>query len=158
MKHRIRVAAIIIQGDSILLVKHVHPQTGFEWWIPPGGGVEEEDHNIFETARREVWEETGLRVNVKENICFISEFEDEEYHTLNLEVFVEADVIDGELTIDHIDGKGMDEHFIKEVKWIPRDKLNDIIVFPDIIKKSSFWEERGKRAAYLGRRSNRNRL
>ena len=36
MKNRIRAAAII-DNNKILLVKHVHPITGFEWWVPPGG-------------------------------------------------------------------------------------------------------------------------
>ena len=42
MKHRIRAAAIIVDGDSILLVKEEtnHPHDGRFWWIPPGGGVE----------------------------------------------------------------------------------------------------------------------
>lgn len=42
MRHRIRAAALIVKDDSILLVQHVHPDTGELWWVPPGGGVETE--------------------------------------------------------------------------------------------------------------------
>lgn len=34
MKYRIRAAGIIELENKILLVKHVHPETKFEWWVP----------------------------------------------------------------------------------------------------------------------------
>ncbi len=46
MKNRIRSAAIIVRDNKILLVKHVHPKTGFVWWVPPGGGIEESDESL----------------------------------------------------------------------------------------------------------------
>lgn len=64
MQHRIRAAAIIINDNKILLVKHVHPETGHEWWVPPGGGVEEIDNSIFDCAKRETFEETNLKIDV----------------------------------------------------------------------------------------------
>ena len=62
MKHRIRVATIIINDNKILLVKHVHPETGYTWWVPPGGGIEEFDSSIFDCAKREAFEETNLTI------------------------------------------------------------------------------------------------
>ena len=61
MKHRIRAAAIIVGDDRLLLVKHVHPQTGETWWVPPGGGLEGTE-TIHECVKREVYEETGLTI------------------------------------------------------------------------------------------------
>ena len=45
MKHRIRTAAIVVEGDSVLLVKHQGhgPEDGYVWWVPPGGGVSPHD-------------------------------------------------------------------------------------------------------------------
>lgn len=56
------VGALIIEGDSILLVERGHePLKG--WWSLPGGVVETGE--LLETAvRREVMEETGLEVDV----------------------------------------------------------------------------------------------
>ncbi len=51
MKHRIRSAVILIQDQKILLVKHVDPSTGVEWWVPPGGGLEDQDDLILELRR-----------------------------------------------------------------------------------------------------------
>ena len=38
-------------------------------WAPPGGKVEVGE-TVAEAARREVWEETGLRIHVPENAAF----------------------------------------------------------------------------------------
>ena len=154
MNHRIRVAALIVKDNSILLVKHVHPETKYEWWVPPGGGVEQEDNTIFDAAKREVWEETGLNVKVREEFSYIREFFDEENNTLNLEIFVGAEIINGDLKINNIYGNGRDEYYIKSVKWISKGELNEIEIFPEIIKENSFWVK-GKEGftKYLGRQS-----
>lgn len=57
MNHRIRAAALIVKDDTILLVKHVHPVTKFEWWVPPGGKIEDTDMSIFEAVGLEVFPE-----------------------------------------------------------------------------------------------------
>lgn len=131
---------------------HVHPETKYVWWVPPGGQIEETDNSIFEAVKREVWEETGLNVKVNEEVKYIREFVDKENNTLNLELFVEATVIDGELSIDNIYGKGRDEDFIKAVKWISKEEIKELEVFPEIIKEDSFWiENKTKVTRYLGR-------
>ena len=47
---------------SILLGKRINDPGKGKWSIP-GGGFEHKDKNLFETARREFWEETGLNLN-----------------------------------------------------------------------------------------------
>lgn len=91
-------------------------------------------------------------MKVNEEVKYIREFVDKENNTLNLELFVEATVIDGELSIDNIYGKGRDEDFIKAVKWISKEEIKELEVFPEIIKEDSFWiENKTKVTRYLGR-------
>lgn len=52
-----RVSAIIISGDKILLIHR--KKEGKEYWVFPGGGVEEGETNE-QAVIREVKEETGL--------------------------------------------------------------------------------------------------
>lgn len=139
MKHRIRVAAIIINDNKILLVKHVHPETGYTWWVPPGGGIEEFDSSIFECAKREAFEETNLKIETS-RILYIREFYSKETQILNLELFTLANSFHGEVGLENIEGKGPDELFIKGVSWFSKEELKDIIVFPEILR-DEFWDD-----------------
>lgn len=47
--------------DRALLLEHVIGAGPGTVWVPPGGGVERGE-SLEEAARRELWEETGLRV------------------------------------------------------------------------------------------------
>lgn len=151
MKHRIRVAALITRGDRILLVQHIHPETGEEWWVPAGGGVEPEDESAFECAKREVFEETGLAVDLTE-IVYLREFVDQDNRNRNLEILIGSRSCTGELTIRHVQGSEPDEHYIRDVRWVPRAELHDMVVYPEILK-DRFWEnhaEGSPEMRYLG--------
>jgi dATP pyrophosphohydrolase len=152
-KHRIRAAALIVnEKDEVLLVQHVHPQTGDEWWVPPGGGLEDSDDSIFNCADREVYEETGLRVN-SDKIVYLREFQDDENESINIEIFCLANKFSGDLTIENIQGNGADEHYIKDVRWFSKEALRNITVYP-VILKNSFWSDYAdgfNETKYLGR-------
>lgn len=150
MKHRIRAAALIERDKKILLVKHVHPVTGFAWWVPPGGGVDDSDASILDCVRREVFEETGLHVKIQPTPVFIREFADRENDTLNLELFFRAYVESGKVTLENMYGKGMDELYIKDVRWFTEDELKNIIMFPEELK-DNFGNNR--KEVYLGRQT-----
>lgn len=152
MLQRIRAAAIITDNDKILLVKHVHPETKYEWWVPPGGGIEEVDNSIFDCAKRETFEEANITVGVS-RIVYVREFLDKENQKLNIEFFVLAESYSGEIGLKNIQGNGLDEQYIKEVKWLSKEDLQNIVVFPEILK-DEFWHDRAMNfptVKYLGR-------
>lgn len=157
MNHRIRVAAIIINDQKVLLVKHVDPETGYTWWVPPGGGLEEEDDSLFDCAKREVFEEANLEISLS-RIIYIREFLQK---NINLEIFTLADEYRGEISIENIGGHGADEQFIKDVAWFSKEDLQhqDMIVFPEILK-DIFWDDYRANfpvTRYLGRSSKADR-
>ncbi len=139
MKHRIRVGAIIVENNKILLVKHIYPKTGYEYWVPPGGGVEAEDDSIFDCAKRETFEETNLKVETS-RIIYISEFFEKENQQLHIELFVLVENYSGNISLKNIPGNGPDEDFIKRVEWLSQEDLANINVFPEILK-SFFWDD-----------------
>ena len=139
MNHRIRAAAIITQANKILLVQHIHPETKKEWWVPPGGGVESKDKTVFDCVKREVFEETGLQV-VLAGVVYIREFIDLENNERNLELFINTAGFSGEPTMINVKGAGPDEHFIRDVKWISREDMADLVVYPEILK-IGFWKD-----------------
>jgi 8-oxo-dGTP pyrophosphatase MutT (NUDIX family) len=63
---RRRSAKVILldEEDHILLFRGGDPSRPSDgtWWFPPGGGVEP-DETDDAAARRELWEETGLRLD-----------------------------------------------------------------------------------------------
>jgi len=110
MIHRIRVAGLVRRGDEILLIQQQN-RHGVRNWSIPGGRLESTDADIYRGAEREVWEETGLRVEARQ-LRFISEYlapdlfaltliidchlaEDEHPDNIHLENIMEDDNIHG---------------------------------------------------------------
>ena len=140
MRHRIRAAAIVIEGDSILLVQHQHDEVeeGQSWWVPPGGGVEGGE-SLLECARRETLEETGLSVELG-RIAYIREFVEPGYH--HCEVFLVADSYSGTLMTGRNPGTGIFDvdHIIKDVRFVHRDEMAGMTIYPEEIK-TSLWDD-----------------
>jgi 8-oxo-dGTP diphosphatase len=141
MKNRIRVAVLIFEKEKLLLVKHTHPKSGAEWWVPPGGGLQEKE-TLFECAKREAWEETNLKVKIGK-VAYLKQFIGTESGKNNIEVFVTATAHSGKLTIDNLKGMGGDEKFIKEVEFFSKEEMKSVLVFPEILKKE-MWADKKK--------------
>ncbi|MEX0763133.1 MAG: NUDIX domain-containing protein [Dehalococcoidia bacterium] len=137
MRHRIRAAALITEGNSILLVKEV--QDGREWWVPPGGGVEG-DEDIYECARRETLEETGLDVTLRRQVVYIREFIERATDTHHIELFLAAERVQGKLIVGSNDDEGPYSHFIQDVRYVPRSQLGQITVYPAALL-DGFWDD-----------------
>lgn len=61
-KHPITAAGVVVfKEDKVLLIKRNKPPKSFEWSIP--GGAQYLGEKLKETAKREVLEEAGIRVN-----------------------------------------------------------------------------------------------
>jgi 8-oxo-dGTP diphosphatase len=59
---RVGVGAVVFDGDRVLLVRRGAPPSAGKWSIP--GGLVELGERLEEAARREVEEESGLRVRL----------------------------------------------------------------------------------------------
>jgi len=59
---RIGVFALIFDDQARILLGH---RRDIDWWNLPGGGMEAGE-TVDEALRREVWEETGLEVEVEQ--------------------------------------------------------------------------------------------
>ena len=139
MKHRVRCAVILVHDQNILLVKHVDPCTGEEWWVSPGGGLEDQDASIISCSMRETHEETGLEISPGK-LVYLREFFEESTQTRHLELYFLAEVFSGELTISNVAGKGPDEEYIKEIAWLSRKDVRGLTVYPEELQEV-FWED-----------------
>lgn len=149
MQHRIRGAGIAIQNDSVLLVKHRFKNEVF--WVPPGGGLEPQDHNTKESVIREFHEETGLTATVGQ-LIYIREFKELSHNTYHAEFFYLIDSLSGTITMKNLTGLGGDEFAIEDVQWIHKDDIHSLIVYPEALY-DDFWrkvEQQNFTLEYLG--------
>jgi 8-oxo-dGTP diphosphatase len=140
MIHRIRAAGIILEKGRILLVRHCTPGTERDWWIPPGGGLKPEDAGVLDTARREIFEETGLTATVS-RVAYVNEWRQASTGIHHVEFFVPADSFIGEPTLQHIRQDEPEAQFIKELGWMSPRQLHEITVYPIWLRAPWFWDD-----------------
>lgn len=56
------VGAVLLRGDSVLLIRRAHQPMQGQWTLP--GGVVEVGETLAEATQREIREETGLSIEV----------------------------------------------------------------------------------------------
>lgn len=132
MRYGISAAALIVQNEQLLLVNHRFDEQ-HDFWIPPGGKLEGEE-SIFDCAKREVYEETGLDVTL-DRILYIQEFVQSDYHFCKF--FILASSVRGKLTLDHLTE---DEDFLKEARFFAQPDLQSMDVRPTVLKEQ-FWHD-----------------
>ncbi|HIJ66087.1 MAG TPA: NUDIX hydrolase [Candidatus Hydrogenedentes bacterium] len=118
---RVRIAAIIVRRDALLLVRHV--KEGKTYWLLPGGGVHFGE-TLCEALEREVREETGLEIRPGA-LVFANDSipPQKERHVLNL--YFTAAISGGELVL------GEDVR-LAELRFVPIDELSSLAFRPDI--------------------------
>ena len=139
MRHRIRAAALMCDGERLLLVEHRSRITGNLWWIPPGGGVEPADASIFDCAAREVFEETGLSVSFS-RIAYVREFLEAPRGIRHLELFLLATGWSGDVSLAQLPAAGPDEDIVLQAAWLTREDLQNRKVYPAELY-DQFWAD-----------------
>ena len=133
---KIRLVTRVITYDQnsnkVLLVKNRDQ----DFWYPPGGGWDYDKENIVECAKREVFEETGLKVKISK-LLYVQEFHDAP-GSVSLETIWLATPSSktelNELHVDHdVDGK------VETARWFSKEELRTVKVFPERLK-STFWQ------------------
>ena len=122
---RIRVAAIIVQDDQILLARH--QKKGRRYWVLPGGGVD-----YGETAEaalmRELREEAGLRIRVRDLVLVNDSIPpDRQRHIVNL--YFTAEIRSGKIVV------GASDKRLIDMKFVPMSRLLRLTLYPDIRKQ-----------------------
>ncbi|MCF8485909.1 MAG: NUDIX hydrolase [Rhodobacteraceae bacterium] len=126
---RLAVRALILDGDRLLLV-NAYPGGTSDLWCAPGGGVEA-GSSLPENLIREVWEETGLSVEVGAP-CLVNEFHDPKSGFHQVEVFFRCTIATGQVT----DGWRDPEGVVTERRFFSRDEVAAIRVKPDSLAEA----------------------
>lgn len=129
MKKRVR--AIIVQNRSILLMHRIKQDR--EYWVFPGGGLEETDLSPEEGLKRECFEELGVKVEVG------NFFTEEEYgpsEERQVELFYCCEIINGVVGL----GKGPEftrdskQFGVYDPQWVPISDLTNKNVQPTPVR------------------------
>jgi 8-oxo-dGTP diphosphatase len=121
----IRSSAIIVKDNKILLIHR--KKDNQEYWVFPGGGVEEGETNE-QTVLREVYEETGLHAS-NPQIAFM------DFNVNAKHPFYFIDVVDGE---PHLVGEEVERNDSTNwynPEWVDLDSVKDIYLVPESAKE-----------------------
>lgn len=141
MRQRTRVTLVIVENDRALFVREHAPDSspehldaGGAWWQLPGGGIEAGE-TIFEAARREAMEETGLEIHPERIVC-LQEFirPSPAYH--QTEIYVLGTILSGTPAVPESD-------HVLEIRYLSRHEAATLPL--DIYIPAEFWDalERG---------------
>lgn len=135
MEHRISAGALVVRDGRILLLRH-HETERYDFWAPPGGGVEG-DEELTAAAEREAFEEAGVRVRA---VClaYIDELIDDDGRMVKF--WFLAEHVSGEIDLTSNPAAG---EAITEAGWFPQDQLPAGHVFPELLR-NRFWEDLDK--------------
>ncbi len=145
MRHRVRAACLWVRVEAgreeILLVgHHSKSRPGFDWWLPPGGGLEDEDESIFACARREALEEAGVTVEVS-RIAYVQEFINGADQIRHVAFYMPVDRVEGTIGLHCLPADATDAPYIFEVRWVAREELSGLTVYPEYLQSDGFWED-----------------
>lgn len=141
---KVRSAAVLVEGDEVLLGRH----QGHDFLVPIGGSVEFSE-DLRQACRREVQEETGLSVLVKE-LLHVGELLNSGQHVLDTLFYCQLDSKTKDVS------KPGDATLL-EITWLPLDRLNSVRIEPhefwDVFRRNPWQELDRLRASpqYVGR-------
>ncbi len=109
------VGALVFRGEEVLLVKRGNPPRQGQWSIP--GGIQQLGESVAEAVLREVKEEAGIDVEVKEVIAVVDSIARDEagrvsYHYTLVDLLAEWQA-----------GEAVAGDDAAEVAWVPLDGL-----------------------------------
>jgi len=140
---RLSVRALIVEDQKILLV-NATPDKGDGKWCVPGGGVDAGE-NIKDGLVREIYEETGLKIQVEDLIC-VSEFFDREKNFHQIDLFLKCKLTDGNLSDEWRDEAGV----VEKRGFFTLEDMANMNVLPAFLKTDFWLKEDIKLPIYKG--------
>lgn len=121
---RLAVRAVILHENRLLLV-NAYPNGQSDLWCAPGGGVER-GSSLPDNLVREVFEETGLTIEVGVP-CLVNEFHDPGSSFHQVDLYFRAKVVAGTLSDDWRDP----EQVVTDRRFVTAQEIAELRVKPD---------------------------
>ena len=134
MRHsfvRLATRAVIVHKGHLLVV-NAWPDGKSPLMCAPGGGAEP-GHSLPDNLAREVFEETGLKINVG-HPCMVNEFHDPASGFHQVEVFFRCTVQNGQIEDSWRDPEGI----VTDRRWVTAAELAALPHKPDSLSLLAF--------------------
>lgn len=128
---RLSVRALILHQDRLLLV-NAYPDGQSDLWCAPGGGAEP-GASLTDNLTREVWEETGLRIEPGRP-AGVNEFHDPDDGFHQVDLFFRATITGGRLDPAWTDPEAV----VTERRFFAHDEMGAIRFKPDTLPRMAF--------------------
>ena len=131
-----RAAAFIIKDNKLLFAKNKNSP----YYYLVGGGIEDNETSE-EATIREIYEETGLKLEIDKLVVIQERFhkvEDQKFHEIRFFYSVKDNV---EINIP--DGTFTDQGTDETLHWFPIDRLQEYNIVPNFLKTISFNDMEG---------------
>ncbi|WP_093419493.1 NUDIX domain-containing protein [Tranquillimonas alkanivorans] len=125
---RLAVRAVIVHLGRLLVV-NAYPDGQSDLWCVPGGGAERHA-SLPDNLRREIFEETGLEIEVGAPVM-INEFHAPDTGFHQVDVYFRCTVADGTLPESWQDPEGIVAHR----RWASEDELTRLRYKPDSLPR-----------------------
>lgn len=126
-----RVRAIICEEDRYLFIHRVREDK--EYWVFPGGGVEDDDASLEAALIRECEEELGVQIEVGElftKTYFVMDGEEQEQHIYFCTI-ISGDIGTGQGP-EFQEDTGYEGSF--EAEWVHIAEMKDKYILPEEVK------------------------
>lgn len=139
--HIVAAAGVVLNQQGEILLVNTYKDT----WVLPGGEVENGE-NLIDAVKREIFEESGIHVEVEELFCISS-------NTSSHTGYDGVKMVPTKVIFDFIcretDGhlRGSDEN--SESGWFSRDDVLDLVKSPAIVERYKAYLEYTHRPVYL---------
>lgn len=128
---RLAVRALILQDNKLLLV-NAYGGNKSDLWCAPGGGAEP-GQSLPENLQREVYEETGLSIEVGDP-CLVNEFHDPARGFHQTDLYFRAVITEGTLSESWADPEGI----VSKRRFFTREELSTIRFKPDSLPEAAW--------------------
>lgn len=138
---QVAVRAVIVDQGRVLLV---NGDGSGDFWCLPGGRLEYAE-SLHDGVRREVYEETGLQVNVGD-VLAVCEFvyPARTYHTV--ETIFRCTIEAGHISQDWVDTGGP----VKDRRFFTLEELQNLNVFPRFLRDGTWLYTKPVEKIYYG--------
>ena len=135
VRPRLAVRGIILHENRLLLV-NAWPDGKSDLMCAPGGGVEPHQ-SLPDNLAREIHEETGLTVQVREPVL-VNEFHDPQGDFHQVDIYFRCAILAGDPFADWVDPEGV----VTDRRWVTRDQMAALRVKPDSLA-GVVWDHTG---------------